>query len=525
MSRNGRDTSEFKKGKRLLTVLRSKTIEKNSCSTFDKTTRPSTTFKRSQYLKQPSMQSIQSLKSLGSQKGVMSHNNHYQSNNNLNNATHITHISHLTNNLAHPSILEETVSPQILDSLKESPVKKSTFSSSKLNKGANEITFRERQMIRNLKSNRTRREANLSATTLKEDLNTMNINVIKTIKTASSNSKPKESLKESKNSYNLSLRLRRLVETSPYHNIPKSVKYSFTNNKEIEKQCLPKLKGHCLTKEGNQYKQVYGGSSTVFFNENRSHSKDSILKKLLIIKVEASAAFKKSIKWKNLKWLLTHKSVYIDQIIASYKNMKWFINSRQGKISLPIFEELMSLISDKQLKRDPEFNEYVFLLFDEDRDGIIDFNEMVAGLLFFREDSYLYKINVLTDLCLVDVEKNKVSVEEFFRLVRTYIFNKKDLKKLYDIMKNTCHSKETLIDRKTFFDFIASCEEVKNIFQRSMENVVDKETFYEEEINTISKSNLKRSKMSANPDIGMCPNDYTVFEKILEVRHNVSVNI
>ena len=75
----------------------------------------------------------------------------------------------------------------------------------------------------------------------------------------------------------------------------------------------------------------------------------------------------------------------------------------------------------------------------------------------------------------------------------TYIFNKKDIKRLSDLLK-TITVNETKVSKRQFIEFIVSNEEIKFIFTRSMENVSEHETYLEDEINNFCKSNLKRSK-------------------------------
>ena len=170
--------------------------------------------------------------------------------------------------------------------------------------------------------------------------------------------------------------------------------------------------------------------------------------------------------------------------------MQFLLRSRKGKLSRPLFEEIITLINIKNLKKDHEFSDNIFIIFDDDRDGLIDFNEMLVGLIFFRKGDFNNKIYTITDICLYD---NNVDVSEFIRLVRTYIFNKKDIKRLSDLLK-TLVVNDAGVSKKTFYDFIVNNEEIKFIFSRCMENVSEHEAYLEDEISNFCKSNLKRSK-------------------------------
>jgi hypothetical protein len=289
--------------------------------------------------------------------------------------------------------------------------------------------------------------------------------------------------------------LNNLVLSLPYEKIPKKVKFSNISNSENQLKTLQFVEGYSIDKNGNYFKNVNQGSSTIF--KRKTVSQDNIFKKLLIYKEdESTLSFKKSIKWKNLKWLLNHKSIYTDLLINNFIEIKWMLESRKGKVGKSVFDKLMMLINKQGVKKDEEFTNYIFLIFDENRDGLIDFNEMLAGLIFFKNDLLKNKMSTLTEICRDMKNPTLVSVEEFVRIVKFYIFNRKDIKKLTDIFRKELRG-DRVIKFPQFYKLISNHEELKYIFLRSMENVNELENCLEEEITSICRTNLKRSKYTA----------------------------
>lgn len=367
------------------------------------------------------------------------------------------------------SFLGKVVMPEIIDSIKEG--KESSRNHTGLNlpplsNTHDHITAKERNFIKKMTTKLKDKEV-IAEKTIKDQFKSFNFG----------------------NKDSNLIKLKKLVLKSPYQNVPASVKFSITTDKQLQDYFIPTIQGSSMNKEGNLYKHVHSGTSTILFKKNLQ--KDNLMHKLLDLKEnDSTITFKKSIRWKNLKWLLAYKAIYIDLLIDSYKDMQFLLRSRKGKLTKPIFEEIVSLINTKNLKKDRELSDNIFIIFDDDRDGLVDFNEMLVGLIFFRKGEFHQKIQTISDICMIE---GKVDTGEFIRLVRTYIFNKKDIKRLSDLLK-TITVNETKVSKRQFIEFIVSNEEIKFIFTRSMENVSEHETYLEDEINNFCKSNLKRSK-------------------------------
>ena len=69
--------------------------------------------------------------------------------------------------------------------------------------------------------------------------------------------------------------------------------------------------------------------------------------------------------------------------------MRWFISKFESEITKKIFDELMILL---QLNNDKSFCDNIFYLFDENKDNIINFKELIIGLEMFRNDTFVNKM-------------------------------------------------------------------------------------------------------------------------------------
>ena len=69
--------------------------------------------------------------------------------------------------------------------------------------------------------------------------------------------------------------------------------------------------------------------------------------------------------------------------------MKLYLLKNKEILTKTNFNELMEIILGK---KDQDFTENIFYLFDENKDNIIDFKEMIIGLEIFRNDSYYTKM-------------------------------------------------------------------------------------------------------------------------------------
>ncbi len=100
--------------------------------------------------------------------------------------------------------------------------------------------------------------------------------------------------------------LKRLMDISPHSNIPKSVKYSWVNLPGMKEKFFPKIPRSLKDNEGNRFKHISHGSSTIFLKQE--HLKKDFLLQLLINREDLfSSSFIKVIKIKNIRRLITLK--------------------------------------------------------------------------------------------------------------------------------------------------------------------------------------------------------------------------
>ena len=207
--------------------------------------------------------------------------------------------------------------------------------------------------------------------------------------------------------------LKRLVDISPYTNIPKSAKYSWVNKPGMEDYYTPKLQRALKDNQGNSFKHVSQGSSTLFFKE-KDHKKD-LLKKLLNSKEEFSSSFLKALRIKNIRKLINNNTSklknlnlgIIDIILEKRRPIKYLIDKNKSYFTIKTLDELMSILN---LKGEKEFSCDVFSIFGENTkneisDEIIknfgkdigrkrvNFREVIATLAFFRMNNYQAKIS------------------------------------------------------------------------------------------------------------------------------------
>ncbi len=100
--------------------------------------------------------------------------------------------------------------------------------------------------------------------------------------------------------------LKRIMSLSPYSTIPNRVKFSWVNNPNLAKFYEPKLTGSLMDQEGNRFKHVSHGSSTIFFKD--SVEKNDLLRNLLDFHIDIPYQFKKLVKIKNIKRIVKIKT-------------------------------------------------------------------------------------------------------------------------------------------------------------------------------------------------------------------------
>jgi hypothetical protein len=285
--------------------------------------------------------------------------------------------------------------------------------------------------------------------------------------------------------------IKRLMQANPYKDIPKKVKYSSLLPNQIEQKTVTNLPSRKLTKQGYQLKDT--GTSSILYKPV-DKPENFLIKLLKITKDNFSKVFSKSIKMKCINWIIKNKGAYVDLLVNCYKEVKWFLNSKDGKLDKILFNELLTLL-DKKDGKDQDFTDLIFLIFDNNKRGIIEYKEIIVWFILYINDSYLRKIENMIDICLIANSSNLVQLEEIFSLIKSCTMNKTEAKRFQEIIKNlSINLKSSNVDKNVLYRELISNEEMKSYLIRNSEIANDLENQFDEEIETISNMNLKRSK-------------------------------
>ncbi len=167
----------------------------------------------------------------------------------------------------------------------------------------------------------------------------------------------------------------------------------FTSYSQFKKMGS-RLKGFNQTKNGSILKKINNGTNCILIKNPKN--KNDYQEKMINLREDVPNILKKAIRWKNLRWILANrkrkrinKLDQVEKLIKCYKDMKLYLRNNNKVLSRENFNDLMEIILGK---KDREFTEYIFTLFDENRDNVIDLREMVVGLEIFRNDSYYTKM-------------------------------------------------------------------------------------------------------------------------------------
>jgi hypothetical protein len=101
--------------------------------------------------------------------------------------------------------------------------------------------------------------------------------------------------------------MKRIMNLNPYSKIPKLAKYSWANDPQYDTMySKPIIKGSLKDNLGNTYKNICGGSSTLFLKQ--PSIKQDFQNQLLYHKDDFQPIFTKSVKIRNIRKLIIHKT-------------------------------------------------------------------------------------------------------------------------------------------------------------------------------------------------------------------------
>lgn len=172
-------------------------------------------------------------------------------------------------------------------------------------------------------------------------------------------------------------------------------KSNFFTSYSLYKNAGSQLKGFNISKNNSKLKTISKGTCCILLKNPKQ--KNEYLEKIINIREDVPNILKKAIRWKNLRWILVNrkctninKEDQVEKLIKCYKEMKLYLQTNKKVLSKKNFNEFIEIILGK---KDREFTENIFSIFDEDRDNVLDIKEMVIGLEIFRNDSYYSKMS------------------------------------------------------------------------------------------------------------------------------------
>ena len=239
-------------------------------------------------------------------------------------------------------------------------------------------------------------------------------------------------------------------------------------------------------KNGNKLKT--NKSTTFLFKKIKPQ--ENILRRLLSIK-ENNSSLKQAIKSQNIKWLWLHKSFIIEQLIFYFQDYKWFINKNQF-INKKILEEFMIITN---LKKDKIFIDNIFLLFDYENEGFIDFKKVLFSFIISSNSNYQQKIRLMLNLIKNENDDN-INIKDLNNLfIYTIPFNER--KFIINLIKDNLSFKDgCLIEDSLIFNFLSSNDKIYNIFKKYFVNFDDITNEIDNEINNAFMGVMKTSKFS-----------------------------
>ena len=306
--------------------------------------------------------------------------------------------------------------------------------------------------------------------------------------------------------------LKQLIEFNPYHYVSDMVRYCNTvemkniseklsrvNGASFNKKATTKLlffKNENITNKRRIGKVIHG--TAVSLNKNLSLKGGLVWRILARITILSGYnSFYIACKFKGYSELWKHYSLLIEQLLAKYSEIKWFLekNKYMKKEVFVEFLTLMKLVP----KNDNTFPNKIFLLFDEESTGEINFKLF----LFIME---------LTSKTSSDIEKIIFYVELFSDLY------------LYDLLKNEFNEGEKLstnfyINKQQLYQFFLNNKFIQKLLQNFWIQYKYADIIYNEEINSSFNSTVKNVKKFLNQQneiTELSINECSNLEKILK---------
>ncbi len=267
------------------------------------------------------------------------------------------------------------------------------------------------------------------------------------------------------------------------------------NDLKIENQNNVKTKNKKVLSLKNKNIIKINQSMTLMFKKKKP--KENLFKRLLN---SNQNHFPSLIKAQNIKWLWINKSSIIETFIIYYQKYQWFFEKNK-LITKDRLIEFMHLINKEE---DEIFLDNIFLLFDFENNGTIDFSKMLFNFIITANYSYEKKIKLILTLVL-----NKNKFINLKNLIELFVFtiNFKERKIILECIKEELKIKENniIIQLNNIYEILLTNKKIKKIFKKYFINYNDIKEEVEKEIEKISY-NCSRNILKSSQNISSFSN-------------------
>ena len=353
------------------------------------------------------------------------------------------------------------------------------------------------------------------------------------------------------------LSLHQLMELNPYHYVSNVVKYS--NSIEMKKisEKLGNIHGANFNIKTTSQRHFFKGQSyknnklknhqnnnrvinsfQVTFNTNVSHRSGLVWRILIKFKHKKNniiPSFRHACKFKAYSELWKYHSMIIEKLLVNYSEFKWFFE-KEKFITEEVFNEFLECKKiEEEMKGEISFANKVFLAFDELGIGEINIKTFFLIMeITSRSNNNLEKINFISMLVEnyeyrhEEKSVNILDMYELFKCLIIYENSQKDLKYLYESIKEDLNNGEKLeeniyVKKIDICDFLLNNKFIHKLIQTFKLQYKYANVNYIEEINSCFNSTVRNVKKFLNEQNEvMCDseNNYNKFEQVLKSIQN-----
>ncbi len=353
------------------------------------------------------------------------------------------------------------------------------------------------------------------------------------------------------------LSLHQLMELNPYHYVSNVVKYS--NSIEMKKisEKLGNIHGANFNIKTTSQRHFFKGQSyknnklknhqnnnrvinsfQVTFNTNVSHRSGLVWRILIKFKHKKNniiPSFRHACKFKAYSELWKYHSMIIEKLLVNYSEFKWFFE-KEKFITEEVFNEFLECKKiEEEMKGEISFANKVFLAFDELGIGEINIKTFFLIMeITSRSNNNLEKINFISMLVEnyeyrhEEKSVNILDMYELFKCLIIYENSQKDLKYLYESIKEDLNNGEKLeeniyVKKIDICNFLLNNKFIHKLIQTFKLQYKYANVNYIEEINSCFNSTVRNVKKFLNEQNEvMCDseNNYNKFEQVLQSIQN-----